>query len=458
MFEYSEVLSAVLSEIKPGEEEQARLRSIASRVVDSIRRRGGKFTDVIVAGSAARGTNLRGSSDLDIFLLYPKDVPREEMEAEALEVGKSTSDSFELRYAEHPYVTAFVDGVEVDIVPAYSINFGDPIISATDRTPLHQRYVSRRITDKDCDEVRLLKAFLKGIGVYGAEISTEGFAGYLCELLIIHYGSFIDVLRAASRWAPPIHIDLEDHAVLSFDDPLVVVDPVDPRRNVASPVSLDSLAEFVAASREFLSNPSLRFFFPDRSPFPPQQLKDILLQRRTIPLFLISSYPKGAPPDIVWGEMKRLLKYLRRSMEDCGYEIINSAVWTDEGTSFVFFLEIAGGHTAFVFKRRGPFVFDYGNSQRFLEKHRGAFFGPYIEGGRWYVDLPRAVPSPEIAMYSAVSKAIKGRSTGKHIFNELSKGFEVVRGRAILPFYVKNPSFAEWFSSTVIRRPSWLKR
>jgi len=456
--EYSRVLSEVLSRVKPTDEEQKRILSVAERVVSAIRRRGGRFVDVVVAGSAARGTNLRGSSDVDVFLLYPRDVPREEMEREALEIGKSVSERYELRYAEHPYVTAFVDGVEVDVVPAYSIQPGEPIISATDRTPLHQRYVSQRLAEEQKDEVRLLKAFLKGIGVYGAEIRTEGFSGYLCELLIIHYGSFLGVLRAASRWRPPVFIDLEGRAAARFEDPLVVVDPVDPRRNVAAPVSLNSLAVFVAAAKEFLESPSLRFFFPDDAPLNPQHLKDIMLQRKTTYLFVLSSYPPGVSPDIVWGEIKRFSKYIRRRMEEYGYEVMNSAAWTDEKEHVALLVELAGGHTAFVVKRRGPPVFDRENSRRFLERHRDAFFGPYVEGGRWYVDVPRAVPSPEVAVYRTVVEAVQNRSVGRHVAGELSKGFEVVRGRAILPFYVRNRSFARWFSSFVVRRPPWLKR
>lgn len=448
----------MLSRVKPSEEEQAHILSVAKRLVSRIRRKKGKFVDVVVAGSAARGTNLRGSSDVDIFLVYPRDVPRDEMESEALEIGKSLSDYFELRYAEHPYVTIFVDGVEADIVPAYAINPGEPIISATDRTPLHQKYVSQRLDDKKRDDVRLLKAFLKGIGVYGAEIKTEGFSGYLCELLILQYGSFLDLLRAASEWKPPIFIDPENHAALRFDDPLVVVDPVDPRRNVASPVSLNSLAVFVAAAREFLRNPSLRFFFPEDYPMDPLHLKKTMLQRNTTYLFVVAPYPADVSPDIVWGEIKRFSKYLKRRMEEQGYEVMNSIAWTDEVKDIVFLVELAGGHTAFVVKKRGPPVFDRENSERFLEKHRGDFFGPYIENGRWYVDVPRTVSSPEIALYTAVSRALEGGSVGRHVAESMSKGFEVVRGRAIIPFYVRNREFARWFSSFLLRRPIWLKR
>jgi len=452
------ILSEVLSRVKPSEEESKHILSVARRIVSKIKKKKGHFVDVIIAGSAARGTNLRGSSDVDIFLLYPKDVPRDVMESEALEIGKSLSSHFELRYAEHPYVTIFVEGVEVDVVPAYAINPGEPLLSATDRTPLHQKYVSERLDDKKRDEVRLLKAFLKGIGVYGAEIKTEGFSGYLCELLILHYGSFLDVLRAASRWKPQIFIDLEGHAAAQFDEPLVVVDPVDPKRNVASPVSVQSLAIFVAAAREFLENPSIDFFFPEEYPMDPIHLKKTMMQRNTTYLFVVAPYPMGVSADIVWGEIKRFSKFIRRRMEEQGYEVMNSVAWTDEVKDIVFLVELGGGHTAFVVKKRGPPVFDYENSKRFLDKHRGDFFGPYIEGDRWYVDVPRTVSSPEIALYQIVSNAIASGSLGRHVAQEMSKGFEVFRGRAIIPFYVRNKEFARWFSSFLVRRPLWLKR
>lgn len=458
MASYDEVLSEVLARVRPSEEEQEHIMSVARSVVSKIKRKKGRFVDVVIVGSAARGTNLRGSSDVDIFLLYPKDVPKDEMEAEALEIGKSLSDHFELRYAEHPYVTIFVKGVEIDVVPAYAIEMGEPIISATDRTPLHQKYVSERLDERKKDEVRILKAFLKGIGVYGAEIRTEGFSGYLCELLIIRYGSFLNLLREASGWKPQVVIDIEGHAATRFTEPLVVVDPVDPRRNVAAPVSEQSLAIFVAAAREFLKNPSLDFFFPEEYPMDPVHLKKTMMQRNTIYIFVIAPYPVGVSPDIVWGEIKRFSKYLRRHMEEQGYEVMNSVAWTDEVKDIVFLVEIAGGHTAFVAKKRGPSVFDRENSERFLEKHRRDFFGPYIEGDRWYVDVPRTVSSPEIAVYTLVSEAVSSGTLGRHVAQEMSKGFEVVRGRAIIPFYVRNKNFARWFSSFLIRRPIWLKR
>ncbi len=452
------MFSEVLSRVRPTEEEQEHIRSVAERVVSQIRERSGHFSDVVVAGSAARGTNLRGSSDVDVFIIYPRDVPRNVMEAEALEIGKSLSSKFEIRYAEHPYVTVWIEGVEVDVVPAYKMEPGQNIQSATDRTPLHQKFLQDRLSPELKDDVRVMKAFLKGIGVYGAEIRVEGFSGYLVELLVLHYGGALPLLRAAANWKPPVFIDILGHAKAKFDDPLVVVDPVDPYRNVAAPVSIQSLATFVAAAREFLARPRLEFFFPDRPVLSPDDVKRIFIQKKTRPLFLIAGYPPGVSPDIVWGEIKRNLRMMRGKLEEAGYIVLHSAVWTDELAHIVWYFEIAGGYDAFVERRRGPPVFDRQNSERFLEKHKDAFFGPYILGDRWYVDVLRPATTPELALLNIVEDMKRRGSFRKHVRMSLEKGYEIQKGRGILDFYVKNREFARWFSSVLVPRPSWLER
>ncbi len=452
------MFSEVLARVRPTEEEQRHILSVADRVVSQIRDYGGRFSDVIVAGSAARGTNLRGSSDVDVFIIYPRDVPRNVMEAEALEIGKSLSSKFEIRYAEHPYVTVWIEGVEVDVVPAYEMQPGQNIQSATDRTPLHQRFLQERFPPELRDDVRIMKAFLKGIGVYGAEIRVEGFSGYLVELLILHYGGALPLLRAAANWKPPVFVDILDHAKAKFDDPLVVIDPVDPYRNVASPVSVQSLATFVAAAREFLVHPSLEFFFPDRQILSPDDVKRVFVQRKTKPLFLIAGYPPGVSPDIVWGEIKRNLRMIHKKLEQSGYYVVHSGVWTDELAHIVWYFEIAGGYDAFVETRQGPPVFDRQNSERFLEKHKDAFFGPYIRWERWYVDVIRPATTPELALLYIVEDMKRRGSFRKHIRSSLDMGYEIQKGRGILDFYVKNREFARWLSSMLVPRPPWLKR
>ena len=98
--------------------------------------------------------------------------------------------------------------VYVNIVPCYKVKRGE-WVSATDRTPFHTDYVKPLLDEQMAEEVRLLKRFMKGVGVYGAEIKIGGFSGYLCELLVLNYGSFTEVLRSAANWKERTIIDYE---------------------------------------------------------------------------------------------------------------------------------------------------------------------------------------------------------------------------------------------------------
>ena len=72
-------------------------------------------------------------------------------------------------------------------------------------------------------------------------------------------------------------IDLEKHGAKEFDEPLVVIDPVDPRRNVAAAVSLDRMVEFVEIARGYLDAPSDLFFaIPDEQTISAGKLKPCL--------------------------------------------------------------------------------------------------------------------------------------------------------------------------------------
>ena len=115
------------------------------------------------------------------------------------------------------------------------------------------------------------KSSWQGTGVYGAEIKVGGFSGYLCELLIMKYGSFLQTIRAFAKYNQRVVIDIEgfyadreNEISLLFPEPLAVVDPVDKGRNVASAVQPQKLYTFIGAARAFLKNPSEDFFYPPK--------------------------------------------------------------------------------------------------------------------------------------------------------------------------------------------------
>ncbi|ASJ03610.1 CCA-adding protein [Thermococcus profundus] len=274
------IMGEVLRRIKPTEEERAFINGLMRELEDLVRETSedlGLDVRPYFVGSLAKDTYLAGDHDVDLFLAFPLRTPLKKLREKGLELGRAIAeelDSYEIAYAEHPYVRASYKGVKVDLVPCYDVKDWRDVRTAVDRSILHTEWVLENLKGRN-DEVRLLKRFLKGIGAYGSEIYVRGFSGYLAEILVIKYGSFLEVLRNADFMLRQKIIDPGNWLKHEYetamktikreaeeDRPLVVIDPVDPRRNVAANLSWEKYGRFYFKAQEFLQNPSAGFFFP----------------------------------------------------------------------------------------------------------------------------------------------------------------------------------------------------
>ncbi len=271
--EADRVESAVGARITPSAEFLANVKRVREQLIERVTReaaaRSSPLVNAIVAGSAARGTFLSDRLDIDLFLLFPPDLPRDRLREEGLALGRAVLTDPETRYAEHPYLRGRYEGFSVDAVPGFAITDPAHPISPVDRTPFHQAYLAARETPFEVGQVRLTKQFLRGLGVYGSEARTEGFSGYLVELLVLKFGSFRGILTAARRWKIPVRLAEagKEAPGLPEDIALILTDPVDPHRNVASALSRRNLGLFVVGSGVYLDAPS-EAWFEVRAPAP----------------------------------------------------------------------------------------------------------------------------------------------------------------------------------------------
>ena len=423
------ILEAVLDEISPSEDEREALREayepVRERALDALEDEGVKG-DVTLVGSAARDTWLSGDRDIDVFLLLPTDLDREEFERIGLDVGRAVFPDGTVEYAEHPYVQGEEEGYDVDVVPCYDLDDADELRSAVDRTPFHNEYV-RRVADKHegfGDEVRLVKAFARGAGVYGSDLRTRGFSGYLCELLVHHYGGFSSVIEAGADWNEGTKIDIEGHGKKEFDDPLVVIDPTDPSRNVASVVSQDAFARFIDASRGWLDTPDEKFFFPEETkPIESDTFADLLEARGTRLVAVVFEAP-DVVEDQLYPQLRKTRKSLVKELEDRGFDILRSEAFADENA--VILVEANVGVQSNVEKHVGPPVHVREHATAFIEKYDDAdVVGPYIENGRYVVEREREHTTVEGFVRS---DSFFGIGTGKHIETKMKKGYDVLVG------------------------------
>ncbi|HTT45571.1 MAG TPA: CCA tRNA nucleotidyltransferase [Thermoplasmata archaeon] len=244
-------------------ERVARVRSeLVERVSAAARDRSSPLVRALVAGSAARGTFLQDRLDVDLFLLFPPDLSRDRLREEGLALGRAVLTDPETRYAEHPYLRGKFSGFTVDAVPGFAITDPSHPLSPVDRTPFHQEYLLARETPEIVGQVRLAKQFFRSLGVYGSEARTEGFSGYLVELLVVRFGSLRGLLEAARDWRVPVRLTErgKEPPRLPPEVALVLADPVDPNRNVASALSRRNLGLFILSAGAYLDAPGHRYF------------------------------------------------------------------------------------------------------------------------------------------------------------------------------------------------------
>jgi len=428
----------------------------------------GVKSTVRLEGSVAKGTWLSGEPDIDVFMRLPKTIPRASLGDVSLRIArKATMGSKHIeRFAEHPYLEAVVDKTRVNIVPCYDVKKGE-WQSATDRTPFHTDYVNGHLDAKMRGEVRLLKKFMKGIGVYGAEIKIGGFSGYLCELLILHYGSFENTLKSFAQHRQRIVVDIENHYEqrenelgLLFKEPLVIVDPVDKGRNVASAVQPQKLYTLVAASRAFLKKPSLSFFYQSETkPLSAQEMKRKLEKRGSALVFL--TFGKvDVVPDILWGQLYKSQRSLRKLIQINDFRLLRDFVWSDEQTVNMFVFELEARNLSSVKKHLGPPLGKESECEKFLKKHlynSGTVSGPYIEDGRWVVEVQRRYTDAVALLKDKLGDGGRNAGAAEQISRKLRKGFSVFVNGEIVEVCRKNREFAKMLTEFLSGRPKWLE-
>lgn len=344
--DFERLREKVLERNYPGEEALQEARDRYEEISSFIEDEFGLETHF--GGSSSRGTCMKGDRDIDIFVLFPEDSARQELEDRGLEIGKRVFEHFAgdyaIEYAEHPYTHGEIDGHEVEVVPCYDVE-PDSIKSSVDRTPHHSRWVKNNLDEEQRRDVVLLKTFLRAAGIYGSSLKTRGFSGYLCEILISHYGSFQELMEAAVEWNGDQMIDPENHhgglpqelEEKFEDEDLVVIDPVDPERNVASVLSGENYARFIYRAWKFQRDPGVNFFQEEEPEVVEFDLKQEIEKRGD---FLVIEFdrPEGVD-DVIYPQMRKTLSRMEAVLENRNFRLFESGFHLDDRARIFFELQ-----------------------------------------------------------------------------------------------------------------------
>jgi len=425
---YSDLEKNVLKKTTPSLEYRKKVdnatKEISKKIKNEIKKRKLPVT-VKLAGSIAKDTYLKDNMDIDFFLCFPANFSKKLIAENALSIGKNLLKNTEESYAEHPYIRGYYDNFYVEIVPCYKIENARQKLSAVDRTPLHTKFVIKNIKPELKQDVRLFKQFLKGINCYGAEAQIEGFSGYLCEILIIKYRGFQTLIQNASKWKYGKKIAIKKGNYQNFDTPLIFIDPVDFNRNVASALSKDKYNLFIKACKQYLKNPKITFFFPNKiKPWNILKIKQKTIDQKC--KYVGIKIPR---PDIIdenlFPQIRKASKSVYDSCKRYDFKVYDVNFYVNEKTIYII-LKIDKKPLSKTMIHTGPPVKKQQNSQEFQNKWHNSnkvVKKPYVKDNRWFVEIKREY----IDIKDFLSNEFKSLSLGKHLDKIAKKKYEILK-------------------------------
>lgn len=377
------LIDKLLNNCIPSESEKIQLNNIAYKIKDRITNFVSNnldsysfVTDIVFGGSFEKGTWLKNEADIDIFVKFNDQIDQKDFENYGKDIGLKSLKDFSpyLRYADHPYVEAYAENIKINVVPCFDVPYGK-WKSAADRSPFHTIYVIDKLDEYKKNQVRLLKKFLRSLNIYGAEISTKGFSGYVCEILIIKFGSFLDTLNYFSNFTIDKRIisvdnepddDDDEKKLKKFNSFLIILDPKDKNRNLGTAISPLSVGTFIQGSRAFLKNPTSDFFTDI------QKIGSIdpSLIRSLSSNILIIEFKFGfRAPDIIWGQLQKTISSISKFIESYGFKILKNSCFTDEKEYCVLAFLMESVNISKLYKRIGPDIFRQNEVEKFIQSN-----------------------------------------------------------------------------------------
>lgn len=315
------ILKKQIELIEPSKQEEEKINLICNRIVKTLKENIKKQkleAEVFVGGSLAKGTLvIKDIYDIDIFVRfdYGKNNDKKISELLGRLLKKTTSKnnterinsmfkdedtgvystvspnpkqipSFRMEYksegfgdikkihGSRDYYQSVKENILIEIIPVLKIKKPEQAMNVTDLSYFHVSYIMRKISKNRnlINEIRLAKNFAYAQNSYGAESYIKGFSGYALELLICHYKTFLNFIKAISD------LDLKNKLVIDDDNlyknknilteinkskttsPIILIDPTFKERNAVSSLSNETLYKFQKVCKNFLKNPSSKFF------------------------------------------------------------------------------------------------------------------------------------------------------------------------------------------------------
>ncbi len=295
MKKINQILKEVLIKVTPSKKDLTLINKFLKEFISEIKKilKKNKIdAEVFVGGSFAKKTLIKkGKYDVDIFIRFNKKYGNE-ISILTEKILKDTKRSFSTIHGSRDYFKINVESsFFVEIIPVIKVKNPKEAENITDLSYFHVDYIRKRLkTEKMLEEVRLAKAFCHANKCYGAESYINGFSGYALELLVCHYKSFFNFVKAMTNIKEKEIIDIEklyknkreiemNMNSSKMVSPIVIIDPTYKERNALAALSDETFKEFKEACKKFIKKPSEKNFEEEKIDF--EKIKKNALKNKT---------------------------------------------------------------------------------------------------------------------------------------------------------------------------------
>lgn len=366
------MLSAIKKKLQP----DTSILAQANRLIDALNALLSKKqikAHAILGGSVAKNTYLT-APDCDIFVCF--ELSEKDKDISSV-LGSAIKDwKAQKIHGSRDYYRYKQGKVIFELVPVLKISHADQAQNVTDMSPLHIQWVRRNAKGLE-DDIRLAKLFCKANNVYGAESYINGFSGYMLEVLVVYYKGFLPLISNAAKWKPKVAIDINKeydgkdiHSTMNeqkISGPLILIDPTDPKRNVASALGQERFSEFVYAAKSFIASPSKKFFTL-REPSIPELKKKAA--KAGVDLILLWFTPKSENRDIAGCKIQKCVEHIKKHILLHEFSLLDFNWWYFEEEALAWFFVHRETLPALQKKHGPPVSANPEDVSRFSAKHK----------------------------------------------------------------------------------------
>jgi len=217
-------------------------------------------------------------------------------------------------------------------------------------------------------------------------------------------------------------------------EPLCVIDPTDPNRNVAAALSLDQFYVFVDTARGFMEEPSIECFFAEPTPRIDKPEVVAAMEARGTDLLAIVFDIPDMVEDIAYPQLYKMQESVLTLLSEHEFTVLGSAARilpaSKTTDTVVLLIELMSGKLPPLRKHAGPPAYMRKHAERFKMKlaNEDTFSNVYIKDGVYVVDLCRKYRSAKDLLESE----LHSRALGKQLRKEAREGYLVLEGQEIV--------------------------